>query len=147
MYYEYKEINFCIFSLNESRACSLWVLMDPTLMSTLWTPMLFFVNLVFLTVYIKVGYLAYKAKREIRSQQVNSARGQGNQNTSASKSTRSLLLVIGVFLSTYTIWLIVYYFTVDKYTDTVELIQTLIEWFWQVSKIRETVHHGEQQLL
>ena len=115
-------------------------------MSTLWTPMLVFVNLVFLTVYIKVGYLAYKAKREIRSQQVNSAGGQGNQNTSASKSTRSLLLVIGVFVSTYTIWLIVYYFTVDKYTDTVELIQTLIEWFWQVSKIRETVH-DEQQLL
>ena len=104
-------------------------------MSTLWTPMLLFVNVVFLTVYIKVGYLAYKAKREIRSQQVNSVGGQGNQNTSSSKSTRSLLLVILVFLSTYTIWLIVYYFAVDKYTETVELIQTLIEWFWQVSTI------------
>ena len=102
--------------------------------------MLSFVNLVFLTVYIKVGYLAYKAKREIRSQQVNPTGGQGYQNASASKSTRSLLLVIGVFLSTYTIWLIVYYFTVNKYTDTVEFIQTLIEWFWQVSKIRDSVH-------
>ena len=98
--------------------------------------MLCFVNLIFLSVYIKVGYLSYKAKREIKSQQVNSFVAQGNHRRN--KTTKSLLLVISVFMSTYTIWLIVYYISVDKYTDTIELVQTLIEWFWQVCRIKNS---------
>ena len=103
-------------------------------MNIMWTPMFVIVNLVFLSVYFKVAYMAYKANREIQNQQVNLQNGQVTQSGSTSKLTGSLLLVIGIFMSTYTIWLIIYYNTVDKYTDTVELLQTLIEWFWQVRK-------------
>ena len=126
------------FRLKYDRACSLWTLMDPLLMNIMWTPLFTILIIIILSVYFKVAYLAYHAKRKIQNQQVNSQSGHAahsGTNRSQSKTTKSLLMVLGIFTSTYTIWLIIYYITVDTYSDTIELVQTLIEWLWQVGSI------------
>ena len=129
------------FRLNYGRACSLWTLLDPFLMNLMWTPLFTILTLVILSVYIKVAHLAYESKRRIQNQQINpefSAVSSGI-NKSQSKTTKSLLLVLGIFTSTYTLWLIIYYLTVNTYSDTVELVQTVIDWLWQV-RLTESVH-------
>ena len=131
---------FCpnfISRLNYGRDCSLWTLLDPFLINLMWTPLFTILTLVILSVYIKVANLAYESKRRIRNQQINmesSAIALGI-NKSQNKTTKSLLLVLGIFTSTYTLWLIIYYLTVNTYSETVELVQTVIDWLWQVSLV------------
>ena len=87
-------------------------------------------NVVIICLYIKVACIAWQRQRQrpvISNEMIQKAHIK-----SQSKTTKSLLMVLGIFTSTYTIWLITYYCTVDKYTDTIELIQTLTEWLWQV---------------
>ena len=114
--------------------CSLWTLLDPFLMNLMWTPLFTFLTLVILTVYIKVANLAYQSKKRIQSQQIYPVASSvaSGINKSESKTTKSLLLVLGIFISTYTLWLIIYYLTVNTYSDTIELVQTVIDWLWQV---------------
>ena len=73
-------------------------------------------------------------QKRIQSQQIYpvSASVASGINKSQSKTTKSLLLVLGIFISTYTLWLIIYYLTVNTYSDTVEFVQTVIDWLWQV---------------
>ena len=104
-------------------------------MSLMWTPLFTILTLVILSVYIKVANLAYQSKRRIESLQINMESGAitSGINKSQNKTTKSLLLVLGIFTSTYTLWLIIYYMTVNTYSDTVQLVQTVVDWLWQVS--------------
>ena len=94
--------------------------------------MFIFVNIIFLSVYIKVAYIVYKAKREIQDQMVSVDRQNASTQKAQSKTTKSLLLVIGVFMSTYIVWSIIYFATIDTHTDAALLAQSLTDWFWQV---------------
>ena len=87
-------------------------------------------NVVIICLYIKVACIAWQRQRQ--RPVISNEMMQKAHIKSQSKTTKSLLMVLGIFTSTYTIWLITYYCTVDKYTDTIELIQTLTEWLWQV---------------
>ena len=107
--------------------------MDPLLMNIIWNPMFTILAAIILSVYIKVTYLAYTSRKRI---QVNSVPGysvQSGTDRSQSKTTRSLLMVLGIFLSTHTVWMIIYYITLDIYSDVIELVQTLIDWLWNVN--------------
>ena len=121
---------YICYRLKLGSRCSLWTVLDPFLLSLIWTPVSTLLNVVIICLYIKVACIAWQRQRQRPA--ISNEMIQKAHIKSQSKTTNSLLMVLGIFTSTYTIWLITYYCTVDKYTDTIELIQTLTEWLWQV---------------
>ncbi len=94
---------FCRLQFGE--VCTIWAIMDPTVQAVTWVPLFVLIAVICVSVYVRIGLLARRARREIRSQEI-SVLGQQADHRSAGadrsqrRTTLSLLLVSVVFLST-----------------------------------------------
>ena len=76
--------------------------MDPEVIME--TPLLMLVNILFRMVYLKVGYLTYKAKQQILNRQIYVKVDSDNRNSdSVRNSSQNFLLLVKMLLSTYNI--------------------------------------------
>ncbi len=132
----YAEINRSLCRLSFGAHCSLWSMVDPTLQRASWLPVFIFIAIFCISAYVKIAWIARKARKAMQGQQqVQSVGVDKEYRNSRSRTTQGLLLVSVIFLVSNTVWFITFYATFGSESQAALLERMLLERFWEVKWI------------
>ena len=121
--------------LERGKDCTIFNVLDPMFVYAGWMPLFGVCSIVVISFYARIGYLACTKSSEIAGQVLEESAAHQNLSKAQNRITRVMSIVIGVFMTTYGTWFVIYFFTTGIGTRTVFLIQAFAMWFWVVSII------------
>ncbi len=104
-------------------------------------PMFVITLVLVILLYSKIALLARKAKKSVGGIQVHNPSGTQN------KTTKVMMLVIGVFMATYFTYVITYAVTGAMTGEHIHIVRRVVIWVWKVSHVRSAQQRQKMNLL
>ena len=116
--------------------CTMFNVLSPIVTYALWMPLFGIVTVIVIVFYSKIAYLALSkniAQPEVVNGNSNGSTSSQSSSSTQKKVTKIMSQVIGIFVSTYTAWFVIFFATAQNSDSSIVLLQYFATWFWQVS--------------